>query len=263
MMNSTTPYHYHLIKHDDMRDDTGEVPTEKPVTIFVNGQELATFMCTPTHIKAMALGFLLNEGIIARHEDVRVITMCKHGGCVDLWLDSSLPVLSPQRITTGCAGGVTFEKLKADYPPLTSKLTVGTTQLHALMHALYGAADVHKLSGGVHTSALAQEGKLRHVVEDIGRHNTLDKLRGLAFLEGIETRDNILLTTGRISSDMLSKARRMQTPIVVSRSSPTSLSVAMARAWNITLVGYLRRNRMTAYAHPWRLETGNASPPPL
>jgi FdhD protein len=90
-------------------------------------------------------------------------------------------------------------------------------------------------------------------VEDIGRHNCLDKLQGAALLAGIPTRDRILLSSGRISSEMINKARRLETPIVCSRTSPTSLSVALAEAWNITIVAYLRQDRMRVYTHPERV----------
>ncbi|HEX9809681.1 MAG TPA: formate dehydrogenase accessory sulfurtransferase FdhD, partial [Alphaproteobacteria bacterium] len=90
-------------------------------------------------------------------------------------------------------------------------------------------------------------------VEDVGRHNTVDKLRGACLELGIETRGRILLTTGRVSSEMLRKGARMGCPVIASRNSPTSLSVAMAQAWNITLVGYVRQGSMRAYAHAERL----------
>jgi FdhD protein len=91
-------------------------------------------------------------------------------------------------------------------------------------------------------------------VEDVGRHNCLDKLAGAALQEDVETRDRIVFSSGRISSEMLNKARRMQVPIVCSRTSPTSLSVALAEAWQITIVAYLRQDRMRVYTHPWRLD---------
>jgi FdhD protein len=91
------------------------------------------------------------------------------------------------------------------------------------------------------------------VAEDIGRHNTLDRLRGECLRQGIDSRGMILLSTGRISTEMINKAVKMGCPVVASRTSPTSLTVGLARAWNITLCGYVRRNKMNVYAHPERL----------
>ena len=93
-------------------------------------------------------------------------------------------------------------------------------------------------------------------VEDVGRHNCLDRLAGKALLENLQTKDCILLSSGRVSSEMINKARRLQTPIVCSRTSPTALSVALAQNWNITLVAYLRQSRMRIYSHPERILAG-------
>ena len=110
-------------------------------------------------------------------------------------------------------------------------------------------------SRGVHAAGLldAHTGELLAMVEDVGRHNTIDKLTGCCLKHGIQTRDRILIATGRISSEMLRKAALMGCPIVASRTSPTSLSVEMARAWNITLVGYVKTGGMRVYTHPRRL----------
>ena len=231
-----------------------DIPSESLLTLFVNGREFVSLMATPTDPDALALGFLLNEGVIHRREDVRVLHVCKAGGCVDVWLAYEVPD-SPRRqiITSGCAGGVTFDDLTQARPPLTSTLTASPAQLQRLMSALYNASALHERAGGTHTSALCRGEELLFVAEDVGRHNTLDKVRGLAFKAGADTRDGILVTTGRVSSEMLSKAHAMGAPIVASRTSPTSLSALMAEAWNITLVGYVRRDRLTVYTHPWRL----------
>ena len=130
-----------------------------------------------------------------------------------------------------------------------------------LVRHLNDSAILYREVRGVHTSALADPMRLLVVKEDVGRHNTLDKIRGAALLTGLPTRDRILVTTGRVSSEMMTKAVRMGTPIVVSRTSPTALSVRLADAWGITLVGYARGRRLSVYTHPQRL--GVTIPPPV
>ena len=113
--------------------------------------------------------------------------------------------------------------------------------------------ELYRLSGGVHASALSDTKNLLVVAEDIGRHNTLDKIQGECLLRGLSTRDRLLLSTGRVSSEMLLKAARMQVPVVVSRHSPTGRAISLARDLGIALVGYARGSRLSVYSHPERL----------
>ena len=113
--------------------------------------------------------------------------------------------------------------------------------------------ELYRFSGGVHASALADRKNLLVVAEDIGRHNTLDNIQGECLLRGLSTGDQLLLSTGRVSSEMLLKAARMQIPIVVSRHSPTGSAISLARDLGIALVGYARGSRLTVYSHPERL----------
>lgn len=247
----------HLTAITDRGRETIEanVIEEQSLSIYVNGAEVATIMCTPIHQEALALGFLLNEGMIDSMDDVGVAHLCAEGTCVDVWLTRS-GFEPPQRLilTSGCAGGVTFDDLTQLLPPLQSTdFRITPKKLQDLMNKLYRAAVLHDRSGGAHTSALSDGEALLLIAEDIGRHNTLDKLHGMAAQQGINTRGGILLTTGRVSSEMLNKARRMEVPLVCSRTSPTSLSVKLAERWHITLIGYLRRGKMSVYAHPERL----------
>ena len=232
----------------------GAVVEEALACITVNGAELATVMCTPRDLPEMALGFLYNEGLIDGLDDVRALTVSAHSTCVDVWLRDT--AFEPPRraiITAGCGGGVTFDDLSAAYPPLTGDLAVTPEQLAELMRQLHLGAAVYQEARGIHTAVLAEPERVLLQVEDIGRHNCLDKLQGAALLAGLATRGHVLLSSGRISSEMINKARRLETPIVCSRTSPTSLSVALAEAWNMTIVAYLRQDRMRVYTHPERL----------
>ena len=127
------------------------------------------------------------------------------------------------------------------------------TPLAELMRQVHLGAELYQRARGIHTAALATPEQLLIQVEDIGRHNCLDKLAGAALQAGINTRDCIILSSGRISSEMLNKARQLEVPIVCSRTSPTSLSVSLAEAWNMTIVAYLRQDRMRVYTHPARV----------
>lgn len=235
-------------------DIEGAIVDEALVCISVNGQELATFMCTPVGIESLALGFLANEGIIESLADIHHVHVSKTSTCVDVWLhDQSFTPPSRTIITSGCGGGVTFDDLSHLHQPLFSDLQANPEQVADLMRQLHQGAASYKEARGIHTAALARDDGLLLQVEDVGRHNCLDKLRGSALQQEIPTENSILLSSGRISSEMINKARRMGMPIVCSRTSPTSLSVALAEVWNMTIVAYVRQSRMRIYTHPERI----------
>lgn len=252
--SATSPIRYLSVDGAKPREIEGEIVDEGLACISVNGEELATFMCTPADLDNLALGFLYNERIIQGLDDIRQLHVSKATTCVDVWLhDIGFSRPSRAIVTSGCGGGVTFDDLSARHEPLTSDLSAKPEQLADLMQQMHLGAASYQQARGIHTAALADGDQLLLQVEDVGRHNCLDKLCGAALQQGIETKDKILLSSGRISSEMINKARRLQTPIVCSRTSPTSLSVALAESWNMTIVAYVRNRRMRIYTHPERV----------
>jgi len=231
----------------------GDVIEEQPLSIYVNGQEFVTLMCTPIALDSLVLGFLAAEGIIGRMDDVSLLDITHRGAVADVWLRHQVSLPEGRVLTSGCVGGMTFTDLTATRAPIRSTRQINREQVFTLMEQLHEAAVLYRRSRGVHTSALSDGERLLVVAEDVGRHNTLDKIRGECLQRGIPTADGILLTTGRISSEMLRKSADMQVPIVISRTSPTSLSLDLAEAWGMTLIGYVRGNHMRVYTGGWRL----------
>lgn len=239
---------YILYDSDGASRVDGGVIDEGQACIFVNGVELATVMCSPFAIKDLALGFLRLEGLIESLSDIRQISLSKGGLCADVWLNRTFSAPTRRILTSGCGGGLTFDDLSASRPPMDSSLSVTPSQICEGMRQTHQAGELYRRVRGVHTACLSDGRQLVHVAQDIGRHNTLDRLCGMALQAGHDTRDHILFASGRISSEMLSKASRMGVPIVVSRTSPTSLSVRLAQAWNITVVGYCRGSQFRVYS---------------
>lgn len=229
-----------------------EIVAEATACISVNGTELATFMCTPNALDQLGIGFLYNEGLISKLDEIATLHVSE-ANCVEIWLTHAFTPPERLIVTAGCGGGVTFDDLSRQRPPLEADLHTPPAQLAALMRQMHLGAALYHRSRGIHTAALATPEAIILQVEDLGRHNCLDKLAGAALQQGLETRGKIILSSGRISSEMINKARRLETPIVCSRTSPTSLSVALAEAWNMTIVAYLRRDRMRIYTHPERV----------
>jgi FdhD protein len=248
------PYQYWTV-HDSQAELTdGGLIDETLVSIYVNGQELATIMCSPIDQEALALGFLYNEGVIESSDDVRLLKANVARTVVDVYLRRA-DFEPPRRmlLTSGCGGGITLQFLTETNPALDSAFTTTPQVVFSRMKDLQGAAHLYNQVRGVHTSILGNPERLLVGAEDVGRHNTIDKIAGKALQSGLATRDCILLSSGRISSEMLTKARRLEIPLVVSRTAPTSTAVRLAQAWNICVVGYVRQNKMQVYTHPQRL----------
>jgi FdhD protein len=227
------------------------VPSETELTISVNGQELVTLLCTPTKLTCLVFGFLYAEGIISGIGDVASMRVCEDDSLADVRLSNpeyKLPTL--RTLTSGCGGGVAFI---TQGQRVNSGLVVAPTEVLSLMKQFQKQMELYRLCGGVHTSALSDTKNLLVVAEDIGRHNTLDKIQGECLLRGLSISDGLLLTTGRVSSEMLLKAAKMQAPVVVSRTSPTGRAISLARDLGIALVGYARGSRLSVYSHPERL----------
>ena len=227
------------------------VPREMELTIYVNQKELVKILCTPIKLNYLVLGFLHGEGIISSIRDVVMMRVCEDDSLADVRLSNADYELPTQRIlTSGCGGGAIF---KSHGQKVDSGLVVTPAEVLSLMKQFQDKLELYRFSGGVHTSALSDTGKLLVLAEDIGRHNTLDKILGECLMRGISTRDRLLLSTGRVSSEMLLKAAKMQIPIVVSRHSTTGSAVSLARDLGITLVGHARGGRLLVYSHPERL----------
>lgn len=241
--------------------DAGIV-AEVRLSIFVNTQELASLMCSPLEQEVLALGFMYNEGVIESLDEVRLIQPNAARTAVDVFLNRT--EFSPPRrmiLTSGCGGGVTFQDLRRTHPALETDFTTTPAILYALMRGLKSTATIYHQVRGVHTAVLGTESGVLVTAEDIGRHNAIDKVAGKALLQDTDMRDKILVSTGRISSEMLNKARQMGVPVVASHTSPTSLTVQLADAWNICVAGYVRHNSLRVYTHPARLGLSPASMP--
>jgi FdhD protein len=254
------PREYVRFAGDERETVDAGVIGEIRFSIFVEERELVTLMCSPWQLRPLVVGFLYLEGLIETADEIELLRVCLEDRLAEIRLTHGFPDVPPRKIlTSGCTGGISFGKYLDDIerfrvedeaiPP------VPPGRLYALMRALYDHSNLYRQSGGVHTSIFAEAGadRPRFVTEDIGRHNTLDKIQGLALLEQVPTRGGILVASGRISSEMLFKSAIMGVPVVASRTSPTNLALAVAERLNITVCGYVRQTSMNVYTHPFRI----------
>jgi FdhD protein len=236
------------VKGGRVEEVKAEVVREQPLAIHVNGARFVTVLCSPFKLEALVLGYLWMERIIAGVEDVAALEVSEVDGQAEVTLIHPVELPTERILTSGCGGGITFRIDPRLFTPIRSELRVRPAQLGALLKALYAQAVHYRASRGIHGAALADGERLLVVAEDVGRHNAVDKVKGEALLRGISTTDRILLSTGRISSEMLLKAARMGTPVVASRTSPTEMAVALAEQLGVTVVGYVRPESLNVYA---------------
>lgn len=229
------------------------VIAEKNVQLSVNGAAWLDLLCTPINLDALALGFLINEGIIQSRSEVSVLHICDDESMIDVWLTH--PAEKPQvwRRTSGCSGGLTRSEVISNPMILCQNYCITSEIVFDLIKQMIAGQQLYQQVHGVHCSALADGVNTLAVAEDVGRHNTLDKLAGMMSTQNCYPENRILLTTGRISSEMLQKSSRMGASMIVSLTSPTSLSIQLAEEHGITLIGYAKRNRFNIYTHPERI----------
>jgi FdhD protein len=259
MNKATFPIEQILFKVGQRVLIDSEVIVEAPVSLTVNGEIWLTLLCTPTDLEALALGFLYNEGLIQSFDEIDSVHVCSPGDNIDVWINHNVNKPEKWHRTSGCTGGITFVGTEISTTS-SSVLNLNETQITPIqvnnfLDELLQAQSLYRIVGGVHTSAVSDGNNILASAEDIGRHNTLDKIAGHCLMEGINLSRRIIVTTGRISSEMLQKSSRLEASVVISRTAASSLSIQMAHVWGITLIGYARRNQFRVYTHPERIVT--------
>jgi FdhD protein len=239
---------YLRVRGTEVEEVAGEVVREQPVTLYVDGVRFITLLCSPMNLDALVLGYLWMERVIETPGEVTRLDVSIVDGRADVELAHPVTLPTERILTSGCGGGITFRVDPRLFPRLDSRLRVPPEALAARMKDLLDACVHYKSSRGIHGAALADADRLLAVAEDVGRHNAVDKVKGEALLRGIPSEDGILLSTGRISSEMLLKAARMRVPLVASRTSPTDMAVGLAEQLNVTVCGYLRPGSLHLYA---------------
>ncbi len=247
------------IRQGELEQIDDLVTIETPVTIYLNGSELVTLLCTPEKLEYLALGFLRSEGILSGMEDLESIRVKEEEGLVEVDLKEkeglAEKLYGKRTVTSGCGKGTVFfnalDSLRSS--PLKGDLNISSEAIINLMDSLQEKAVLYKATGGVHSAALADQDELLNFCEDIGRHNAIDKIVGQCLCEGISTEDKIIVSSGRLSSEILLKAAKLKIQLLISRAAPTNLCIELAENLNITLVGFARGKRCNIYTHPWRI----------
>lgn len=231
---------------------TSKVIQEIPLMVNVNGQLLAQIACAGIHLEELAAGFLRSEKIISRGSDIENIRIKKNTANVVLKNKKYFSELSIKNIaSSGARGKANIDSLVPLNVPGDFHIKTGVAL--KLMDDLLNGSALHNQTGGTHCSALAVRNKIVALREDIGRHNTIDMLGGYSLLQKINLRKAIILTTGRISSEIVYKVWNMGIPAIISHSAPTANAVELSRRANILLIGYVRHGKMNIYSQERRV----------
>jgi len=241
------------VDRDKITSEDDIVAAELPFTIFVNDEEIVTLLCSPNSLKELTVGFLYSEGFISALSNIDKIYIDEEKGLGYAYINNinefSKDFRGKRTITSGCGKGTVFYNVLDSFKSrrIEKPLHVNIESIKSLMRIFNKRSEMFMKTGGVHSCALCSMEEIIVFNEDIGRHNALDKVFGKALLDGIDTKDKMVLTSGRVSSEILIKAAKRQVPVIISRSAPTSLAVEISEKLGITLVGFARGEKMSIY----------------
>ena len=230
---------------------TTSVVIERPLTIFLNSQEIVTVMTVGDYPDMLAVGFLLNQNMLRADDEI-----------ISIDFDDDLDViivrtkretdfeqqLKKKTLTSGCAQGTVFGDLMEKFEKISigSSAILKTTWLYALSQKINSTPSLYLKVGAIHGCVLCKEDQPLIYMEDVGRHNAIDKIAGYMFLNKISAKDKVFYTTGRLTSEMVIKTVQMGIPILISRSGFTAWGVELAKEAGLTLIGRAKGRRFTA-----------------
>jgi FdhD protein len=240
------------IDHEGKRVETAVVH-ERPLTLFLNGQEIVTMMTIGDHPDYLALGYLLNQNMLRADDEV---TGIDHDADLEVVVVRTRrqtdyeEKLKKKVRTSGCAQGTVFGDLMESFDSvrLDPKARLRTSWLYALTKTINTTPSLYLKAGAIHGCALCEGPDVLLYMEDVGRHNAVDKIAGWMFRHGLGPEGKIFYTTGRLTSEMVIKTVQMRIPVLVSRSGFTAWGVELARQANLTLIGRARGRRFVALA---------------
>jgi FdhD protein len=249
-----------LLREIRILDEYGEqrtipIPSERPLTVFVDKRELVTLMTLGAIPELLVLGYLLNQRLVERVDQIESITVdwdvaaagvSTRGGLKDLEARTARRV-----VTTGCGQGTVYgdmmEQIESLKLPDAAVARIRQSTLHRMLETMRQQDSIHRKAGSVHGCALFCGAQMLMFVEDVGRHNAIDTISGWMALHGVEGGDKTFYTTGRLTSEMVMKAAQIGVPIIVSRNGVTAMGHEMASKLGMTLFGRAANRHFLCY----------------
>jgi FdhD protein len=242
---------------------TDTLADETPVAMAYNLAPHAVMMATPADLEDFAVGFSLTEGIVQQASDITRVTVVRHARGVELQMEIPAALAAEagarsRRLSgrTGCGicGAGSIDEVLRELPSVAGDSEIDAAAVTRAMRALAVRQPLNAATGAVHAAAWARrDGALAYVREDVGRHNALDKLVGALIRAGVSAQDGFVVITSRGSFELVQKAAMLGVPLLAAVSAPTALAVRVAHSVGLTLAGFARDDRLTAYTHSARL----------
>jgi len=253
---------YFTCRHDSLQPTEATVVSEYPLQLIVNGREIATLIGSPHDLRFLVAGFLRLQGFVSSLQDFEMFSVCEEFGTANVKIKGELPERLKPVLTSGCGTGITFTLpavASEHISPPSHRPPRSPGQIFSLMNALSQKADHYRSHGGIHSAAIGRNGALMLYAEDLGRHNTFDRIAGEALFKGIDMTGAELVTSGRVSTEMVAKAALMGISVIASRTSPTDMAIKLCDQAGICLIGYVRGESFTVYSHPEAIEEFSAN----
>ncbi|MDH3454101.1 MAG: formate dehydrogenase accessory sulfurtransferase FdhD [Desulfuromonadales bacterium] len=253
------------VKGREHRQTEDTIVREIPMTLYFNKEEIVTVLCSPNQVKELMIGFLISEGFVRERDDIYTIGHhCEENIIrVEGKPRPDQKDVMNRRVMSSCCGksraSFNFENDASLVKVQESQVKLNLEQAVYYANYLDQNSDLFKETGGIHNGGIGRSGEVLYTCYDIGRHNVLDKLLGRAYLLNLDLAGHVLFFSGRVSSEILLKVAKMNIPILVARSAPTDLALALAEDLNITVIGFARGDRLNIYTCPERI----ALPPQL
>jgi FdhD protein len=249
MTDTTGKYPIYVFEKDMRERVEKDIVIEYSLTIRVNGAELAVLSCSPKELEYLAAGLVQSQGIIRTKDDISDIIV--NEDIIDIITANEAEIPAGMMVTSSNGRSnrlIDIHDIRCD-----SQVTVPAENVYRLMEYFEKYSRDFIKTGGVHSAALCNSEEMLLFSEDIGRHNAIDKVFGRCLLEGIDVGNRFMITSGRVSSDIMMKIARRRVPVLISRNSPTNLGLEIAGKTGITLLGFVRGESMNAYTHAWRV----------
>lgn len=258
MKNNPQTHPYFTCRGDVLQPTSAPVVSEFPVQLIVNGREIATLIGSPHDLRFLVAGFLRLQGFVSSLDDFEMFSVCDEFGTANVRIKGELPERLKPVLTSGCGTGVTFTlpavPAAAAEPASAYRPSLAPSRIFSLMDGLSRKAEQYRTHGGIHSAAIGRNGELLLYAEDLGRHNTFDRIAGEALFKGIDLAGAELVTSGRVSTEMVAKAALMGISLIASRTSPTDMAIRLCDQAGICLIGYVRGGAFTVYSHPEMIE---------